>query len=402
MSVPGSFLGKLKALDAYPKFHDEVRVRTFSGATVSLVAIFLIVILFISELSLYLELETVDHLLVDTSRGDKLKINFDVNFPRIPCPLLSVDAMDVSGFHQLDVSHHIQKKPLDAAGKPKGKPIIHDLGHSLAPDEVTGPDTPPREEKPDPTKEPGYCGSCYGAEDQAGQCCNTCDEVKSVYRKKGWAVTNMEKIEQCVVVGETQKEFQDMLARGEGCQVFGYLEVNKVAGNFHFAPGRSFQHAHMHVHDLAAFSSGQFNVTHQINEISFGEHFQGMVNPLDGVTKELPKDVKSGMYMYYAKVVPTSYSHLDGKVIDTNQYSITEHFRALDKADTQSLPGVFIFYELSPIMVRFTERRRPITHFLTQLCAILGGVFTVAGIIDRLVYNGTRLLEKKLQMNKLS
>jgi len=193
-----------------------------------------------------------------------------------------------------------------------------------------------------------------------------------------------------------------MLAKEEGCQVFGYLEVNKVAGNFHFAPGRSFQHAHMHVHDLAAFSSGQFNVTHQINHISFGEKYQGMVNPLDNVSKALPADVKSGMYMYYAKVVPTSYSDVDGKVIDTNQFSVTEHFRALDKGDTQSLPGVFLFYELSPIMVRFTEGRRPLSHFLTQLCAILGGVFTVAGIIDRLVYTGTRLIEKKLQMNKLS
>jgi hypothetical protein len=28
---------------------------------------------------------------------------------------------------------------------------------------------------------------------------------------------------------------------GEGCQVYGYLLVNKVAGNFHFAPGKSFQ-----------------------------------------------------------------------------------------------------------------------------------------------------------------
>jgi hypothetical protein len=37
---------------------------------------------------------------------------------------------------------------------------------------------------------------------------------------------------------------------GEGCNIYGYLEVNKVAGNFHFAPGKSFQHGSMHVHDL--------------------------------------------------------------------------------------------------------------------------------------------------------
>eukprot|EP01052_Picozoa_sp_SAG31_P053359 SAG31_NODE_13643_length_855_cov_4.900419_2_plen_106_part_00 len=31
-----------------------------------------------------------------------------------------------------------------------------------------------------------YCGSCYGA---AGpdECCNTCEDVKNAYRKKGWS-----------------------------------------------------------------------------------------------------------------------------------------------------------------------------------------------------------------------
>ena len=28
---------------------------------------------------------------------------------------------------------------------------------------------------------------------------------------------------------------------GEGCHLFGKLLVNKVAGNFHIAPGKSFQ-----------------------------------------------------------------------------------------------------------------------------------------------------------------
>jgi len=63
--------------------------------------------------------------------------------------------------------------------------------------------------------------------------------------------------------------------------VYGTLEANKVAGNFHFAPGKSFQQANMHVHDLMAFGKDSFNVSHKINEISFGVHFPGVVNPLD-------------------------------------------------------------------------------------------------------------------------
>jgi hypothetical protein len=35
-------------------------------------------------------------------------------------------------------------------------------------------------------------------------------------------------------------------------------------------------------------------------------------------------------------------------------------------------------------MVKFTESRKSFTHFLTQLCAILGGVITVSGLVDRI------------------
>src|SRR5687768_637945 len=96
-------------------------------------------------------------------------------------------------------------------------------------------------------------------------------------------------------------------------------------------------------------------------------------------------------------------------VCSTNQFSVTEHFRRIGAKEGQGLPGarcllvwlalthasragVFVFYELSPIMVRFTETRESFSHFLTQLCAILGGVFTVAGIIDRIIYSGLRHL----------
>jgi hypothetical protein len=40
----------------------------------------------------------------------------------------------------------------------------------------------------------------------------------------------------------------------------------------------------MHVRDLLTFGKDNFNVKHQINEISFGAHFLRIMNTLDGYT----------------------------------------------------------------------------------------------------------------------
>jgi hypothetical protein len=69
--------------------------------------------------------------------------------------------------------------------------------------------------------------------------------------------------------------------------------VNKVAGNFHFAPGKSFQQHHMHIHDLQPFRNAKFNLSHTVNRLSFGKEFPGIVNPLDGVEK-----VEKGKYFF--------------------------------------------------------------------------------------------------------
>lgn len=62
--------------------------------------------------------------------------------------------------------------------------------------------------------------------------------------------------------------------------------------------------------------------------------------------------------------------------------------------------GVFFMYDLSPMMVQLTEHRRSFTHFLTGVCAIVGGVFTVAGMVDGMLYHSTRALRKKIDLGK--
>ncbi|KAJ8358863.1 hypothetical protein SKAU_G00153880 [Synaphobranchus kaupii] len=84
------------------------------------------------------------------------------------------------------------------------------------------------------------------------------------------------------------------------------------------------------------------------------------------------------MYQYFVKIVPTIYVKGDGEVVKTNQFSVTRHEKVANGLiGDQGLPGVFVLYELSPMMVKFTEKNRSFTHFLTGVCAIIGGVFTV-------------------------
>ena len=50
-------------------------------------------------------------------------------------------------------------------------------------------------------------------------------------------------------------------------------------------------------------------------------------------------------------------------------------------------PTVTFTYDLSPMQVVVTEEREAFASFLTQICAIIGGVFTVTGLLDSVVYH---------------
>ncbi|GKC08166.1 endoplasmic reticulum-Golgi intermediate compartment protein 3-like protein [Tanacetum coccineum] len=239
-----------------------------------------------------------------------------------------------------------------------------------------------------------YCGSCYGAEMSQHECCNSCDDVREAYRRRGWGLMNPDSIDQCKREGFVQRIKAE---EGEGCNLHGSLEVNKVAGNFHFV--KSFHLANMHAHhESNAFGDDSYNISHRINKLSFGDPYPGILNPLDGV--HWNQVTANGMYQYFIKVVPTVYTPIRGSVIRSNQFSVTEHYKG-PEVGQRALPGVFFFYDLSAIKVTYTETHPSFLHFLTNLCAIVGGIFTVAGILDSFIYHGQRALKKKRDIGKL-
>ena len=64
------------------------------------------------------------------------------------------------------------------------------------------------------------------------------------------------------------------------------------------------------------------------------------------------------------------------------------------------MPGVFFSYELAPVMVKYQQKEKSFGHFASGLCAIIGGVFTVAGIIDKLIYKSAQILQQKTELGK--
>lgn len=90
-----------------------------------------------------------------------------------------------------------------------------------------------------------------------------------------------------------------------------------------------------------------------------------------------------------------------GFTSSSRQYSVTEFFRPSDpNKDGQLLPGVFVFYELSPIRVEYEDKRRSFPHFLVQLSAIVGGVWAMAGMVDTGIFHGARVLREKRGLGK--
>ena len=386
---PANVWSTLKRFDAYAKPMDDFRIRTRSGGILTVLSGIAMVILFASEIRDYLQPELKEELFVDTSRTGKLKINVDVIFSRISCDFLSIDAMDVSGEQHIDIEHNIFKRRLDLDGKPIEDPQKeHNLGAVAKISNETSKAS---------GENKTVCGSCYGAETSERNCCNTCNDVREAYRIKTWKF-DPRGIEQCRdgLTSEVEER-----ALKEGCQIYGYLEVNRVGGSFHIAPGKSFVINHIHVHDVNPFASTDFNVTHRIRHLSFGQQIENgqSHSPLDGV--ESTADKGAMMFQYYLKIVPTTYTQPDGSFFPSNQFSVTRHSKVVSvMAGEGGMPGVFFSYEMSPVMVKYSLKEKSLGHFLTGLCAIIGGVFTVAGLLDKLIYTSSRLIEQKIELGK--
>lgn len=96
-------------LDAFTKTVEDARIRTTSGGIITITSLLLILYLVLGEWSDYRRITVHPELVVDKGRGEKMEIHMNITFPRMPCELLTLDVMDVSGEVQSEVVHGIEK-----------------------------------------------------------------------------------------------------------------------------------------------------------------------------------------------------------------------------------------------------------------------------------------------------
>ncbi|CEG65262.1 hypothetical protein RMATCC62417_02078 [Rhizopus microsporus] len=390
--VSSSFIKRFRKLDAYAKTLDDFRVRTATGGTVTIICGITILLLMLFETARYLTPVMKPEILVDGGKMEKLPIKFDITFPHLPCYMLSLDIMDESGEHVADYDHDVYKERLD----PEGRVILteksNDLSNSAA----------KKARQHSPEVPDNYCGPCYGAKPQE-ECCNSCEEVQRAYADVGWS-TDPDNFEQCIREGWKEKA---QAQAKEGCRMHGTISVNKIRGNFHFSAGKAFSQGGSHIHDMSQFlhNDQNQNFMHFIKHLQFGQHeyhsekqkrtkSNELIHPLEN-TKWGSANAAM-MYQYFLKIVPTEFHFLNKKRIRTFQYSVSKQDHVVNYFG--GLPGVFFMLDHSPMRIIYSETKMSLATYLTNICAIIGGIFTIASVIDGILYRAERISKQRKSM----
>nr|XP_012316571.1 endoplasmic reticulum-Golgi intermediate compartment protein 1 isoform X3 [Aotus nancymaae] len=136
---------------------------------------------------------------------------------------------------------------------------------------------------------------------------------------------------------------------------------------------------------------GQFS----INKV---QNVHGAFNALGGADRLTSNPLAS--HDYILKIVPTVYEDKSGKQQYSYQYTVANKEYVAYSHTGRIIPAIWFRYDLSPITVKYTERRQPLYRFITTICAIIGGTFTVAGILDSCIFTASEAW-KKIQLGKM-
>ena len=195
----------------------------------------------------------------------------------------------------------------------------------------------------------------------------------------------------------TIDEARSSLKNEEGCKLVGSISVMRVPGNFHIST-----HAHIDIiSKLAREGLFKSDLSHTVNHLSFGDEKDieeikkkfnvGIINPIDGTSKEHNhSDFSNDLDEYYINVIPTNYIDLSGSSYRCHQFIANSN----KVSANMTISSIVFRFDISPIMVKYTQYRERIFEFFIQICAIAGGIYTVFSVILAFIVNSIALFYK--------
>lgn len=169
-----------------------------------------------------------------------------------------------------------------------------------------------------------------------------------------------------------------------GCQLSGFLMVDRVPGNFHIFAASNSQ-------DLVPSMT---NVSHEVHHLSFGEPYVRRLLENGGVPSFVPSTLQDRLVpmdgnVYVNKDLHEAYHHY--LKITTSDFSLKGRIRRVYQLLLQSqlsfynedyAPEAKFQYDLSPIAVYYSEKSMKWYDYMTSIMAIIGGTFTVVGMME--------------------
>ncbi|CAF0912268.1 unnamed protein product [Adineta steineri] len=180
---------------------------------------------------------------------------------------------------------------------------------------------------------------------------------------------------------------------GAGCRINATFKIARVPGNFHVST------------HSAAVQPQNIDMKHVIHDLAFGDTIKGFrqipnrraFRPLKRFNNTNNNNRVS--HDYLMKIVPTIYENLSGN--RRYPFQFTFFYRGFAPNQPGAPPAIWFRYDIMPITVKYTERRQKFYTFITSICAIVGGSFTVASILDSLIFTASELF-KKFELGKMT
>lgn len=341
----------VKELDAFPKVPDNYKETTVSGGGLSILTFVIISILVISEIQYYTSTDLHFDYEVDTNLTRKVKINIDMTVA-MKCHHIGADVLDQTG------------QDLFSYGKLKEEPTFFRLS----------------------SRQQEYLDFIQQVNEYLTQEYHAIQEL--LWRSN-----------KATFYGGMPPREDVPEGQPDACRIHGSLEVSKVAGNFHVTAGKSVPVIPKgHAHIALMIEGSDYNFSHRIDHFSFGDPVSGVVYPLDGTL--FVTDSNYHIFQYFIQVVPTEVRTYAASV-DTYQFAVTERNRTINHREgSHGVPGIFVKYDLSSLLIRVREEHKPYWQFLVRLCGIIGGIFSVSGMLQAIVNFCLDVLCCRLKLGK--